>query len=281
LDQLLESDRFAPMAEAIARVESRQLEARHGTLAEHEFRVYSHAGEDGIIQYLIRRISVSTRTFVEFGVEDYREANTRFLLTNNHWAGLVLDGSEANIKKIKSDPLYWNSDLRAVQAFVTRDNINELLEANHMSGDLGLLSIDVDGNDYWIFDAVHAASPSIAVIEYNHRFGPERAVTIPYDPAHVRRQTDLSWLFSGASLKAIVLAAQRKGLAFVGCNTFGNNAFFLRRDLLPSWLPPLSAEDGFVAGRFRESVILEGRLIVPGPEDERSMLEDVELVTVA
>src|SRR5206468_2696338 len=101
---------------------------------------------------------------------------------------------------------------------VTRENVNDLISEAGFKGDIGLLSIDVDGNDYWIFDAVEVVRPAIAIVEYNHRFGPTRSVTIPYDPAFVRCHDQASWLWAGASLNGLVHAASRKGLSFVGCN---------------------------------------------------------------
>jgi hypothetical protein len=282
LDQLdLLSLRVDQAIEALGRVESRQLSGERGPLERHEFRVYSHAGEDGIIQFLVHNIPVPSRTFIEFGVEDYREANTRFLLSKDHWTGLVMDGSEANIERVRADPLYWNSSLTALATFVTRENVNEVITSAGFEGDLGLLSVDVDGNDYWIFDAISMVQPAIAVVEYNHRHGPTRSTTIAYDPGFVRRQTDASWLWSGASLKALVLAAERKSLAFVGCNSFGNNAFFVREDLLPAWLPRLTAEEGYVRGRFRESLVVDGVERVLTDVEEGELLSQVNVVDVS
>lgn len=280
LQQLARLGRLDELAEAVGRIEARQLQGLRGPLQSHEFRVHSHAGEDGIVQFLINNVPIANRTFVEFGVEDYREANTRFLLANDHWSGLVMDGDSTNVAKIRADPVFWNSSLSAVEAFVTRENVNELLASAGMTGDIGLLSVDVDGNDYWIFDAIEVARPAIAVVEYNHRFGPTRSVTIPYEPQFVRRRSDHSWLCSGASLAAIVDAAKRKGMAFVGCNSFGNNAFFVRTELVPEWLTTYSAAEGFVAGRFKEGLCVDGRELVPSAAEEQQLCTEATLVSV-
>lgn len=281
LDQLdLLAAAMDQIQQALGRIETRQLEGSHTSLERHEFRVYSHAGEDGIIQFLIDSVAVPSRTFVEFGVEDYREANTRFLLMSNHWKGLVLDGDPESIRRLQAEPLCSITGLAAHSAFVTRENVNDVLADAGMTGELGILSIDVDGNDYWIFDAVDIVKPAIAIVEYNHRFGPSRSVTIPYDPTFVRRRWDSSWLYSGASLKALVGAASRKGMSFVGCNSFGNNAFFVRSDLIPAWMPTFSAEDGYVAGRFKESIVRDGVERVLTDSEEDALLESVALVEV-
>jgi hypothetical protein len=167
-----------------------------------------------------------------------------------------------------------------MQGWITRENVNELIRAGGFSGELGLLSVDIDGNDYWVFDAIEAVRPAIAIVEYNHRFGPERSVTIPYDPAWSRRQTDDSYLASGASLGAITGAARRKGLALVGCNSFGNNAFFVRADLLSKHIPERTVQEAFVAGRFREPIVRHGSLAYLTPAEESELIAHAKLVEV-
>ena len=124
----------------------------YDNIQEAEFKVFSQFGDDGIIQYLVNRVEIPAgrRRFIEFGVENYRESNTRFLLLNNNWSGLILDGSAENINSIKNDQIYWKHELTAVHSFIDRDNINELIAANGFAGEVGILSIDIDGNDYWI-----------------------------------------------------------------------------------------------------------------------------------
>lgn len=267
--------------EALGRIESRQVRELDSTaLADREFRVFSQWGEDGIIQHLIRVVPVAQRVFVEFGVENYTEANTRFLLTHNNWSGLIFDGSEDHIRSVKKEALYWRHNLKAVAAFVTRENINTLLRENGLSGEIGLLSIDVDGNDYWVWEAIDAVQPAIVVIEYNARFGPERAVTVPYDAAFVRQKAHYSMIYYGASLAALVALGRRKGYAFVGANTAGNNAFFVRRELKPDSLPERSAAGGFVACQFREARDQEGKLLFLSPAEEVARLAALPVVEV-
>jgi hypothetical protein len=101
----------------------------------------------------------------------------------DNWAGLVIDGSADQVARIRQRPEYWYFNLKAVEAFVTAENINHVLEAHGVTGEIGLLSIDIDGMDYWVWKAIEVVSPAIVVIEYNHRFGNDDAVTVPYDPA--------------------------------------------------------------------------------------------------
>ncbi len=230
-------------------------------ISDAEFKVFSQFGDDGIIQYLVHHIGIPAdqQTFIEFGVQDYQESNTRFLLLNDNWRGLIFDGDEGNLKKIVQGSDYWRYDLTAVAAFVDRDNINDLFTRHGFFGEIGLLSIDIDGNDYWVWERIEAVHPMIVVVEYNSTFGARHAVTIPYDPAFQRSRAHSSNLYWGASLKALCCLAKRKGYAFVGSNSSGNNAYFVRTDKLAK-IKPLSAEQGHVDARFRESRNSRGEL---------------------
>ena len=244
-----------------------------------EFSTYSQWGEDGIIEYLVSRIDVPHEIFVEFGVQDYKESNTRFLLRNRNWRGLVMDGGADYIAAIRKDGTYWRYDLTAVHAFVSAANINGLIRDNGISGDIGLLSVDIDGNDYWVWKAIDVVSPRIVVCEYNSVFGSERAVTVPYDPEFLRTRAHHSNLFFGASLRALCLLAREKNYAFVGCGSAGANAFFVRRDCM-SRLRELTPEEGFVTSRTRESRNARGELTYIRGEDRLAEIAGCELVDV-
>ena len=228
-------------------------------LREAEFKVFSQFGDDGIIQYLIHRLAPLPDSLVEFGVENYRESNTRFLLVNNNWRGLVLDGSQHCVDYIQADEIYWRHTLTARSAWITRDNINDLLKEAGFAGEVGLLSIDIDGNDYWVWEKIKIIDPIIVIVEYNSIFGPELAVTIPYDPNFVRHRAHYSGQFWGASLQALAWLANRKGYSLLGCNSAGNNGYFVRNDKIGG-LPALSARQAFVDARFRDSRSLSGKL---------------------
>jgi len=222
---------------------------------EAEFQVFSQFGDDGIIQYLVNKLDIPHKTFVEFGVENYTESNTRFLLINNNWSGLVIDGDKKNIDFIKNDPVSLMHDLHSVYSFVTKDNINGLLLDFLKKGydnEIGLLSIDIDGNDYWIWDEINVVKPVIVIVEYNSAFGKDQAWTIPYK-ADFSRYTYKTFQYWGASLKAFNLLATRKGYSFAGCNSAGNNAYFIRNDKLGN-IKPVSIEEGYVLSKFREDL---------------------------
>jgi hypothetical protein len=254
-----------------------------------EFQVFSQFGEDGIIQYLVHRVLIERDIFVEFGVEDYSESNTRFLLVNDNWRGLIIDGETDHVEFVKRIGLDWRYQLDVKTAFVDRENINRLIQESGITGDIGLLSIDIDGNDYWVLEAIDVISPRILVVEYNSTFGVEAAVTIPYDKDFRRDQAHYSHLYWGASLPAITSLAERKGYALVGGNSAGNNAFFVRTDVLGT-LAPSSVAEAFAPSRFRESRDPTGALTYVDDPIERLQLiatlplwdiESSRLMTVA
>ncbi|MFZ0536219.1 MAG: hypothetical protein WAM47_05140, partial [Candidatus Sulfotelmatobacter sp.] len=203
------------------------------SLDEVEFKVFSQWGEDGIIDWLIERAEIPPHlhSFIEFGVESYAEANTRFLLQNRNWRGLVMDGDPARIERLnKQKQLFWGYDLTAKSAFITRENVNDLFVDAGFSGEIGLLSIDIDGNDYWVWEAIRAVRPIICVCEYNAVFGDIWPISVPYDPHFVRTRPEFRNLYFGASIAAFRSLASQKGYQFLGTNSGGVNAFFIRED---------------------------------------------------
>jgi hypothetical protein len=241
------------------------------SLRDAEFRVFSQFGEDGIIQYLVGRVPIENEVFVEFGVEDYSESNTRFLLMHNNWRGLVMDGGRAHEGFLKRTGLDWRHDITGRTAFVDRDNINGLIRSAGIEGDIGLLSVDIDGNDLWVLEAIDVVSPRILVVEYNSNFGPEATVTVPYDPRFERGKAHPSHLYWGASLAALDQVAGRKGYVLVGGNSAGNNAFWVREDVAGD-LARAAVKDAYAVSRFRESRDESGQLTYVGPREARLRL---------
>ncbi len=273
--------RMKKMQEALGRIESRQLQLMpKACFSSNEFQVYSQWGEDGLIQFLVNNIELPRKVFVEFGVENYTESNTRFLLINNGWSGLVIDGSRENIEFLKNDDIYWRYNIKAECAFITKDNINQILENNGIQGEIGILSVDIDGNDYWVWDAIDSIDPAIVIVEYNARFGTGLAVTVPYDPDFIRAKAHYSMIYYGASLRAMCFLGRQKGYAFVGCNSAGNNAFFVRRDLMKSPLMELTVEEGFIGNQFRESRDKNGNLAFLTMEEEAMILKELPVIDV-
>lgn len=230
-------------------------------LEDYEFKIFSQFGDDGIIQHLIKNVRVENCTFIEFWVEDYSESNTRFLMMNNNWSWFVMDGSTDSIKKIQSRKWYWRHELTCKPIFITKENINNLVSDSGFSN-LWILHIDLDGNDYWILEAMDFSklNPSILILEYNAVFGADKAISVPYDAEFVRTKKHYSNLYFWASLKALNLLSEKKWYRLVGCNSAGNNAYFVRSDLLNERIHAVPLNRGYRESKFRESRDIDGNM---------------------
>lgn len=172
----------------------------------------------------------------------------------------MIDSSTDNILQLKNSYFYWKYELQALAAFIDKDNINELLAKSNFDRDLGILSVDIDGNDYHILNAINAFKPRIIISEFNPCFGSERAVTVPYDPKFQRTEKHHSNLYFGASIKAIKHLLNDKGFTLVGTGRTGGNAYFVRNDLMTETLNKFSKNAINFSGHFRESRDKKGKL---------------------
>ena len=211
-------------------------------------KAYSQCDEDGIIAEIFRRIGVQSRTFIESGVGPGLENNSLMLLLSG-WRGLWVEASQTDVAAAQIRLASWveTRQLCIENQFVTRDNVDHLLATSGPSSTPDLLSIDVDGNDYWIWEAIRSLNPRVVVIEYNATWFPPLAFTICY-------QESFRWdgsNYFGASLKALELLGRRKGYCLVGCNFSGVNAFFVRKDLCKRrFRAPFTAENHFEPPRY-------------------------------
>lgn len=233
-------------------------------LLRHGFKVYSQHDEDGIIQEIFRRIGTMSRTFVEFGVETGVECNTVKLLVEG-WRGLWIEANAQACRSIHAlfEAFLKDKRLALAQSFVTAENINGLIRNGGFGGEIDLLSIDIDFNDYWIWKAIDAANPRVVVIEYNAGLRPPMSVTVPYQPNRAGDGTN----FFGASLEAFVRLGRTKGYRVVGCNISGSNAFFVRDDLCADhFIEPATAEEHYEPPRHFFSLLFAGpHAPRPGP----------------
>jgi hypothetical protein len=198
---------------------------RPGDLRRHEKRVYSQSGEDGIIQEIFRRIGEDTRFFVEFGAGDGVQCNSAWFAIEKQWHGLLIDMGEQNYSVMRG--VYRDlAGVTCLNTSVSSANIEQILAANAVPKQFDLLSIDIDGNDYWVWAAIRRWRPRVVAIEYNANFPPPARWVMKENPNHRWDGTD----YFGASLSSLAALGQEKGYALVGTNTLGVNAFFVRRD---------------------------------------------------
>lgn len=212
-----------------------------GGINAYERKIYSQNGEDGILEELFNRIGCGGRFFVEFGVESGVECNTRLLAAERGWSGVMIEGNPANYRRLAA--FYAGQpQIRTVHSFITRDNIVPLFQEHQVPDRPDLLSIDIDGNDYWVWQALHAYKPRAVVIEYNASYPPPQLRVTPYDPAFAWDCTS----YFGASLCSLAVLGVSLGYALIGSDSRGINAFFVRRDLLERCgFPELSAGQAY------------------------------------
>lgn len=219
----------------------------HESLTRYEHRVFSQNGEDGVLTELLRRVGVVGRWFVEFGIETGVEGNCVFLADVMGWSGLFIEPRQDACKELHRK-YSANSAVHTKCAFVRPDNIEQLFAEASVPSEPDVLSIDVDGNDYWIWQALTAYSPRIVVIEYNAQWPMHERWVQPYDPDRVWQGTDNY----GASLGALRSLGKEKGYRFVHTELTGVNAFFVRADLeavLPApEVVPLRPPNYFLSG---------------------------------
>ena len=198
-------------------------------LTETETKIFSQNGEDGIIDYLINRLKIDKKNFVEIGVGNYREANTRFLYNSHHPKGLIVDCIDDMEKKVKEHVNFWKGDLRVINKQIDTENILDVLN-DGCNFEIDLFSIDIDSIDYWIIDKLKNNISKIFVAEYNPVFGSKLEVSVPNISGFKRGDYHYSHLCYGMSLRALVNLMDKKGYYFIGSNIQKINAFFISKE---------------------------------------------------
>lgn len=248
--------------ETIGRLRTEQLRLHPDQLLGNGFKAYSQNDEDGIIQEIFLRIGTTNRTFIEFGCGEGLENNTLYLLLLG-WSGVWIDGNPKNIESVNRlhrGALDKNA-LRAESHMITAENIDDVLSELCEEKQIDLLSIDIDGNDYWVWSALQSINPRVVVVEYNATLRP------PVDAVQAYR-ADTRWNetnYYGASLAALERLGTFKGYALVGCNLNGVNAFFVRQDCLNDrFAPPFTAAHHYMPPNFDLFILSKGETHPPG-----------------
>jgi hypothetical protein len=249
------------------------------SLADVEFSVFSQWGEDGIIEWLIQQNGDMPEIFIEFGVENFRESNCRFLLIHRNWRGLVIDGNQKCIDIIRKDNISWRHDLSSICEFITRENINFLIQSSSISGEIGFLSVDLDGNDYWIWESIECVSPHFVIVEYNSAFGDLEPITVPYKDDFIRSKAHSSNLYYGASIMALSVLASKRGYTLLGSNRAGSNAFFVRNDRLFIF-ESLIKNKKARPSRFKESRDFSGHLNFIRGLERSEVIKEMTIIDV-
>ena len=195
----------------------------YSDLTPYELRVFSQNGEDGVVAEALRRVGMGTRRFVEFGAEEGREGNCVFLADVLGWQGLFIEASPARFGRL-SDRFRDRPRVVTQHAQVTPQNINSLIAAAGFTGDIDVLSIDIDGHDYWVWSAIDVIQPRLVIIEYNAHIPYPKRLTQPLSDVGAWQGTD----YFGASLAALEQCGRDKGYVLIHTDLAGVNAFFVR-----------------------------------------------------
>lgn len=210
-------------------------------LSETGFRVFSQFEEDGMLLYIFSVLGMTSKTFVEIGCDDGVNSNSANLYFNFGWNGLFLDGNKKSVKRgikfFKKYPHNWFYAPKFICDMVTRENVNALIASSGISGEIGLLSIDIDGNDYWVWDAIDVIDPQVVIIETHIEFGMHNIV-VPYDPNYC--YPGKHPIYNGASPVAMQKLGAKKGYRLVGANAYGANFIFVKNGLAEDVLPEVA-----------------------------------------
>ena len=230
----------------------------------------SQNGEDGILLAIFNEIGVKHYSFIEFGVGNGEQCNAANLAKNFGWRGLMIEG---NATKARQAAAFYRDDaVTVLNEFITKENINALFRQAGFEGEIDLLSVDIDGNDYWIWHEIEAINPRVVVVEFNNSFGKDESLTVPYDPAFDRFKYHSSGIYHGMSLPAAVKLGMEKGYHYIGCDSLGVNAFFIRKDEKFKNFKSVSPSDFFEEQYFRNKKM--------SIQDQQEILKGLKLVKV-
>lgn len=209
------------------------------------FRQYSQFEEDGILLYLFSLIPPRNRRCLELCAGDGIECNTANLIVNHGWWGWLFDGDEERVQRGRAFyQVHKDTFLHPptfTRGWITAESVNQLVADAGLRGPIDLLSLDLDGNDYWIWKALDVVEPLVVVCEVNNAVPPDLAVTIPYDPNFVL--DSFANDFRSVSLSAMVALGREKGYRLVGTHRFGFNAFFIKHGYAEGILPERTAAE--------------------------------------
>ncbi|MGB0036167.1 MAG: hypothetical protein WBP79_11895 [Candidatus Acidiferrales bacterium] len=248
-EKLMRATQIAHLQEHRRALLESERNADNRRLLKYGYRVYSQADEDGILHEIFRRIGEGGRTFVELGSGSGLENNTLFLLVQG-WRGVWIEGSAQKAATAKKNlrASIAEGRLRILQRFITAKNVDEAIRSHVPVPEVDLLSVDLDGNDYYILGAIHSIAPRVIVAEYNAKFPPDVPWVMEYNEGHRWDSSD----YFGSSLKALETLLSERAYVLVGCSLLGTNAFFVQKNFVsdPPFCSPFTAENHYEPARY-------------------------------
>lgn len=232
-------------------------QGRVPALKDTGFSVFTQFEEDGLLLFIFAVLGTNGKSFIEIGSDDGVNSNCANLVLNFGWHGLFIDGNGRSIRRgrhfYRKYPTNWAYPPTFVRARVTRENVNQVIEEAGYEGEVDLLCIDIDGNDYWIWDAIDCVKPRVVMIETHVEFG-YRNIVVPYDPDYCYPGRHKH--YHGASPIAMNNLANRKGYRLVGANAYGFNTIYVRNDIGREVLPEVTVESTLQHPATLESFLL-------------------------
>jgi len=259
----------------------RQYYSEIKNLSDADYKVFSQTGEDGIIDYLLYSLNIKVPKFVEIGVGDYRESNTRYIFQKNCSKGLIVDKNKNLEKKVSKIVKLWKGDLTIIETAVTSENILHILNSNEFGNNLDVFSLDVDGIDYWIVEVLPEKLSKIVILEYNPTFGANLEITIPNLNDFDRKKYHYSSLCYGTSLQALVKLMNKKKYVFVGSNIACYNAFFVLESEIKKLnlnLPDINDLSKYTTSHIRDSRSIDGKLNYLSGKQKLKEIENCEVI---
>ena len=251
-------------------------------LWDYEVKVFSQWGEDGILDFLCSELEIIKPRMLELGAGNFTECNSRFLAENLNASVVAVDSREDLIPTIKSMNIFWRTSVLPLKMWITPITIKDIEnESRNFLDQIDIISLDIDGNDYWVAQEINFKDVRIVVVEYNPIFGSEAAVTIPREDDFDRTRAHYSNLYYGVSLRAWIKFFKEIDFRFVGSNRAGNNAFFVLENetsKLSVKLPEIDNLSLFVDWRVRESRNKRGELTSLSMKDGRALISDLPLI---
>lgn len=216
-------------------------------LDEVGFRCHSQLEEDGLLLYIFSVIGTRNKSAVEMCAGNGSECMAANLVVHHGWDAVLFDGDPVNVRHgqrfFTNNQFTFAQPPRFLQAWITRENVNDLIATTGTTGEIDLFSLDIDGNDYWVWEALSVIQPRVCILETHNVIPSHLALSMPYQPRfsfwdlpeHVRD-------FRGASLKAFAQLGAKKGYRLVGANRLGFNAIFIRNGLGKDEFPEVTVD---------------------------------------
>jgi len=208
-------------------------------LKEHEQKIWSQKGEDGVIKKIFETLGIEKGHAVELGAWDGIKYSNVYNLIRKGWSATLIEGDAKKYKilckNMREYPLV--TPVLKMVSLRCDNNLSDILESFNVSGDFDILSLDLDGCDYWIWRDLRF-NPKLVVVEYNSNW--EKSVTVPYREKHHWDGTQ----YYGASATAFVKLAKSRGYDWVAHTPYAN-LFFLKTELNKREFKTLTLESGF------------------------------------